>query len=354
VFLGHGEQDAADLSGLSFFFSMFVDRAKIFVKAGDGGDGCIAFRREKYVPRGGPSGGNGGKGGNILLESAGNLNTLLPFKYKQHFRAERGSHGSGNNRQGKSGEDMVIHVPVGTQVVDADTGVLLFDFTEPNQRILVARGGSGGRGNAAFVSSTNQTPRRCEEGGCGEELTLLLELKVLADVGLIGYPNSGKSTLISVLSSAKPKIADYPFTTLSPNLGVLIFEDYKTLVVADIPGLIEGAHSGTGLGDQFLRHLERCKFLVHLVDVSGLGPADPVKALAAVNQELRLYDPSLVERPQVIVASKIDTVDPNKLDSLERCCSQDGLELYRISAVTGEGIDELKRALARINEDRNE
>jgi len=330
---------------------MFVDRAKIFVKAGDGGDGCLAFRREKFVPRGGPSGGNGGKGGDVLVESTLHLNTLLPFKYKRHFKASRGGHGSGNNRQGKNGENVVIKVPIGTQVIDEESAVLLFDFTEPGQSLLVAKGGSGGRGNAAFTSSTNQAPRRCEEGGIGEEVTLLLELKILADVGLVGYPNAGKSTLISVLSSAKPKIADYPFTTLSPNLGVVTLDDYEALVMADIPGLIEGAHSGTGLGDHFLRHVERCRFLVHLVDVSGMGPDDPVQAMASVNQELELYESFLLDKPQLIVASKMDAVEKEKLEELERHCSENGCHLHKISAVTGEGIEELKRALSRLGKD---
>jgi GTP-binding protein len=330
---------------------MFVDRAKIFVKAGDGGNGCLAFRREKFVPRGGPSGGNGGKGGDVLVESTLHLNTLLPFKYKRHFQASRGGHGSGNNRQGKSGENVVIEVPVGTQVIDEESAVLLFDFTEPGQSLLVAKGGSGGRGNAAFTSSTNQAPQRWEEGGLGEEVTLLLELKILADAGLLGYPNAGKSTLISVLSSARPKIADYPFTTLSPNLGVVTLDDYEVLVMADIPGLIEGAHSGSGLGDHFLRHVERCRFLVHLVDVSGMGPDDPVQAIASVNQELELYDPSLLSKPQLIVASKMDAVEKDRLEQLECHCFEKGLTLHKISAVTGEGIEELKRALLRLDKD---
>jgi GTP-binding protein len=328
---------------------MFVDRAKIFVKAGDGGNGCLAFRREKFVPRGGPSGGNGGKGGNVLLESTEHLNTLLPFKYKRHFKASRGGHGSGNNRQGKSGEDIVIQVPVGTQVFEEGSEVLLVDFVEPHQSLVVAKGGAGGRGNAAFASSTNQAPQRYEEGGAGEEITLLLELKVLADVGLVGYPNAGKSTLISVLSSARPKIADYPFTTLSPNLGVISFDNYEALVMADIPGLIEGAHAGTGLGDHFLRHVERCRFLVHLVDVSGMGPDDPVGAIASVNQELKLYDSSLMKKPQLIVASKMDVAREESVEALEHHCSQIEESLYKISAITGEGIEKLKHALARTN-----
>jgi GTP-binding protein len=333
---------------------MFVDRAKIFVKAGNGGNGCVAFRREKYVPRGGPSGGNGGKGGDVIVESTEHLNTLLPFRYKRHFRAQRGSHGSGNNRQGKSGEDLIIQVPVGTQVIDEARGALLFDFVEPNQRFVAAKGGSGGRGNAAFVSSTNQAPQDCEDGGPGEELTLLLELKVLADVGLVGYPNAGKSTLISVLSSAKPKIADYPFTTLSPNLGVVTFDNYDALVMADIPGLISGAHAGTGLGDQFLRHVERCRLLVHLVDVSALGPADPVQAIATVNEELELYDPLLLSKPQLTVASKIDSVETKRLVALKEFCSRRGQQLFPVSAITGEGLEELKHTLLSRFQERNQ
>ncbi|MGW8178210.1 MAG: GTPase ObgE [bacterium] len=326
---------------------MFVDRAKIYVKAGDGGNGCLAFRREKFVPKGGPSGGNGGKGGDVVIESTEHLNTLLPFRYKRHFKAPRGGHGSGNNRQGKSADQVVIQVPVGTQVIDESVGVLLFDFVEANQRFVVARGGQGGRGNAAFTSSTNQAPQRWEEGGAGEEISLRLELKVLADVGLVGYPNAGKSTLISVMSSAKPKIADYPFTTISPNLGVVALDNYEALVMADIPGLIEGAHSGIGLGDQFLRHVERCRFLLHLVDVSGLGPDDPALAVTSVNGELGLYDLTLLDKPQLVVASKMDAVEVDKLKRLEGYCSKNDLELFAISAVSGKGIEELKRALAR-------
>jgi len=333
---------------------MFVDRAKIYVKAGDGGNGCLAFRREKFFPKGGPSGGNGGKGGDVLIESTEHLNTLLPFRYKRHFKAPRGGHGSGNNRQGRSAEQVVIQVPVGTQVIDEAAGVLLFDFVEANQRFVVAKGGRGGRGNAAFTSSTNQAPQRWEKGAAGEEISLRLELKVLADVGLVGYPNAGKSTLISVMSSAKPKIADYPFTTISPNLGVVALDNYEALVMADIPGLIEGAHSGTGLGDQFLRHVERCRFLLHLVDVSGLGPDDPALAVASVNEELRLYDSTLLNKPQLVVASKMDAVELDRMKLLECYCSENDLELYAISAVSGEGIEELKRALARQNEARNQ
>jgi GTP-binding protein len=329
---------------------MFVDRAKIYVKAGNGGDGCMAFRREKFVPRGGPSGGNGGSGGSIWIRSTVHLNSLVPFRYQQHFRGERGEHGSGNNRQGKSGGDVVIEVPIGTQVYDERSGKLLCDLTEPDQTFLVAHGGRGGRGNAAFTSSTNQAPRRCEEGQPGEESVLLLELKILADGGLIGYPNAGKSTLISVISAARPKIADYPFTTLAPHLGVVIFDNYKTIVVADIPGLIQGAHKGSGLGDQFLRHIERCRFLLHLVDVSESGPEDPTQAVAAVNEELRLYSRSILDKPQVIVATKLDAAEGTRLQELDDFCARQGVRYCRISSVTGEGIEELKKALAKLVE----
>ncbi len=324
---------------------MFVDRAKIYVKAGDGGRGCVAFRREKFVPRGGPSGGDGGAGGSVVMQTTVHLNTLLPFRYRQHFRAQRGAHGMGSNRHGRSGEDLLIEVPVGTQVMKAEDSSVLFDFTEPGQSVTVVRGGRGGRGNAAFATSTNQAPREADDGTPGQEIWLVLELKVLADVGLIGYPNAGKSTLISVVSAARPKIADYPFTTLSPQLGVVEFEDFQSVVVADIPGLIEGAHDGSGLGDQFLRHVERCRALVHLIDVSDLGEEDPVVAYSTVNRELELYSPTLKEKPQLVLASKTDAAVERKVAALEEFCSREGLEMLRISSATGSGIVELKRKL---------
>ncbi len=330
---------------------MFVDRAKIFIKAGNGGDGCVAFRREKYVPRGGPSGGDGGKGGDVYFRSSSHLNTLLPFRFKQHFKGGRGGHGSGKNRHGKNGQDVFVEAPVGTQVVNDGTGELLFDFTEPGCVELIARGGKGGRGNAAFATPTNQAPRIAQEGKSGDELWVVLELKVLADVGLVGYPNAGKSTLISAISAARPKIADYPFTTLSPHLGVVTFDDHGSVVVADIPGLIEGAHSGTGLGDQFLRHVERCKVLVHLVDVSGLGPDDPVGAIKAINKELSLYDRELLGKKQLIVASKLDSFVSERLTAVEQFCLKQGLRLWKVSAVTGEGLQELKWAMRNTLED---
>ncbi len=329
---------------------MFIDRAKVQVRGGDGGNGCVAFRREKFVPRGGPSGGNGGNGGDVLLQSDSQLNTLLSFRYRQHFRAQRGAHGSGKNRQGRSGADLVVRVPVGTQVLRAEDREMLFDFSEPEQTFLVARGGHGGRGNAAFATATRQAPRDAEPGQPGEELWIVLELKILADVGLVGYPNAGKSTLISTLSSACPKVADYPFTTLSPQLGVMVYHDFRSLVLADIPGLIEGAHEGSGLGDRFLRHIERCRVLVHLIDVGPLGPEDPVEAFEKVNRELRLYDEKLIEKPQLVVASKLDIGDPKKLSSLEEFCRRRSLECLAVSSATGRGIDELKGNLIRLCE----
>ncbi|MGH9341707.1 MAG: GTPase ObgE [Acidobacteriota bacterium] len=325
---------------------MFIDHAKIYVKGGDGGNGCLAFRREKYVPRGGPSGGDGGNGGDVYFRSSEQLNTLLPFKYQQHFRGERGGHGSGNRRHGKNGEDLVVQVPVGTQVLN-EAGEVLFDFDRTEQTELIVRGGRGGRGNAAFATSTNQAPRRCEPGRPGEELTLILELKVLADVGLVGLPNAGKSTLISAISAATPKIADYPFTTLSPNLGVVPYGEYGSFVVADIPGLIEGAHSGVGLGDQFLRHVERTRLLAHLIDVSDAGEPDPVHSYMVIIKEMELYDPALIQKPQIVIASKLDAVNAQKLEKLRVYCKEQELPFFPMSAVSGKGVKEVKDAMAR-------
>ena len=321
---------------------MFVDRCKIHVKAGDGGNGCAAFRREKYVPRGGPSGGNGGQGGSIFFRATPHLNNLLSFKYRQHFNAGRGGHGSGNNRYGKSGNDLIIEVPVGTEVQDEYSGETLLDLGENDQVQLVAKGGRGGRGNASFTSSTNQAPTRFEVGNFGEEHTLILELKILADVGIIGYPNAGKSTLISVLSAAKPQISEYPFTTLTPNLGVVEYGDHESFVMADIPGLIEGAHSGSGLGSQFLRHVERTRLLLHLVDVSGGEERDSVHRLTSIRRELELYDSSLTEKPQIIAASKVDAVNLEELGKVRSYCQKRGLPLQEISSVSGEGLKQLR------------
>lgn len=326
---------------------MFVDHAKIHVKAGDGGNGCVAFRREKYVPQGGPSGGDGGNGGNFCFRSSTHLNTLLPFRYRQHFKAGKGGDGSGRNRHGKDGEDLVIEVPVGTQVYNEASGELLFDLDENDQIELAARGGHGGRGNAAFATATNQAPRKFEWGQPGEEATFILELKILADVGIIGYPNAGKSTLISVISAARPKIADYPFTTLTPNLGVVSYGEYLSFIVADIPGLIAGAHRGSGLGHQFLRHVERTQLLVHLVDVSDSGESDPIHSVETILKELEFYDALLKEKPEIITASKIDAANLSKLNRLRSYCKENQIPFQSISAVSGEGIQELKNAIVQ-------
>jgi GTPase len=330
--------------------SMFIDEAKIRVKAGDGGNGCMAFRREKFVPRGGPSGGDGGKGGDVVMESSERHNTLVHFRFNPEYKAERGRHGEGSNKTGREGGDVVLKVPVGTIVYDDETGEKVFDFSEADQRIAIARGGRGGRGNARFATSVHQAPREHEAGRPGEERSYRLELKLLADVGLVGYPNVGKSTLISRISSARPKIADYPFTTLEPNLGVVAVGDARdeiSFVVADIPGLIEGAHTGVGLGTQFLRHIERTRLLVHLVDVSdGSGRPDVVKDVEVIMGELESFGAGIEEKPMIMAASKIDAANKDKLATLKRYCKKKKLKLYEISAVTGKGIKELIRAMA--------
>ncbi|MGI8495664.1 MAG: GTPase ObgE [Pyrinomonadaceae bacterium] len=327
---------------------MFIDRVKIKVKAGDGGSGVTAFRREKFVPRGGPSGGNGGRGGDLWLESDEGLNTLLHLRYNPEHKAERGHHGEGSNRYGKDGEDITVKVPVGTQVFDVETEQLLHDFTEPEQRFLAAKGGRGGFGNSHFATSTNRAPRYHQEGGIGDETELQLELKLIADVGLVGFPNAGKSTLISVISAAKPKIADYPFTTLEPNLGVVDLGEFKTFVVADIPGLIEGASEGAGLGDRFLRHVERTKLILHLIDVSSLSGRDPVEDYEIINRELANYNQDLATRPQIVVATKIDALDePERLENLRAHAKADRKEFLQISAVTNVGTKELVSAVAK-------
>jgi GTP-binding protein len=325
---------------------MFIDEAKITVKAGNGGHGCIAFRREKFVPRGGPSGGDGGAGGNVYLVTNIHENTLLKFRYNHQFRADRGRHGEGSNRQGRSGEDLEITIPVGTVVYDDATGEMLHDFTQPNERFLIAQGGRGGHGNAHFASSVNRAPHKAQDGAPGEEKILRLELKLLADVGLVGYPNVGKSTLISRISAARPKIADYPFTTLEPQLGVVSVDGDQTFVMADIPGLIEGAHLGHGLGIQFLRHIERTRLLLHLVDISGANDRDPVDEYKAIDSELAEYNPSLANKPTIVIATKMDAANAKKVRKLERWCKKNALELLQISSVTGEGLEELKRAVS--------
>jgi len=330
--------------------TMFIDEAKIRVKAGDGGNGCMAFRREKFVPRGGPSGGDGGKGGDVIMESSERHNTLVHFRFNPEYKAQRGRHGEGSNKTGREGEDVLLKVPVGTIVYDDDTGEKVFDFTGPDQRIVIARGGRGGRGNARFATSVHQAPREHEAGRPGEEHTYRLELKLLADVGLVGFPNAGKSTLISRISAARPKIADYPFTTLEPNLGVVAVGDARnevSFVVADIPGLIEGAHRGAGLGTQFLRHIERTRLLVHLVDVSDAsGRPDGVKDVEVILGELASFGAHLEEKPMIMIASKIDVANKDKVVKLKRYCKRQKLKLHEISAVTGEGIEQLKYAIA--------
>jgi GTP-binding protein len=328
---------------------LFIDEVRILVKAGNGGNGCLAFRREKFVPRGGPSGGDGGRGGDVILIASQHYNTLLHFRFNPEYKAERGRHGEGSNRTGREGESIEVATPVGTMVYDALTGDLLHDFTQPGDRFVVAHGGRGGRGNARFATSTHQAPTEHEDGKLGEERHLRLELKLLADVGLAGFPNAGKSTLISRISAARPKIADYPFTTLEPNLGVVSTGDDRTFVVADIPGLIEGAHLGHGLGVQFLRHIERTRLLVHLVDVSEASGRDPVDDFEIVMTELGSFSPALLEKPMIVVATKLDAAqDPERIAAIERVAAERNLPFYKISSVTGQGIDVLKRAMADV------
>ena len=328
---------------------MFIDRVKIKIKAGDGGNGVTAFRREKFVPRGGPSGGDGGHGGDVWLEADDGYNTLLHLRYNPEHKAERGKHGEGSNRFGKHGEDAVVKVPVGTQVFDSESGDLKFDFTEAGQRYLAAKGGKGGWGNAHFATPTRRAPKFHYQGRPGDERELQLELKLIADVGLVGFPNAGKSTLISVISAAKPKIADYPFTTLEPNLGVVDIGDYRTFVVADIPGLIEGASEGAGLGDRFLRHVERTKFILHLVDVSSLSERDPVEDYKIINRELAAYNEDLAHRPQIVVATKTDSLDdPERLEHLKKQAKKDRKPFFAISSVTNTGVKELVFEVARL------
>lgn len=326
---------------------MFLDRVKIRIKAGDGGNGVTAFRREKFIPRGGPSGGDGGVGGSVWLEASEGLNTLLHLRYNPEHKAERGHHGEGSNRSGKDGADHIVSVPVGTQVFDAESNELLFDFTEPGQRYRAAKGGKGGWGNSHFATATRQAPKYHYDGCPGQERELQLELKLIADVGLVGFPNAGKSTLISVISAAKPKIADYPFTTLEPNLGVVDMGDFRTFVVADIPGLIEGASEGAGLGDRFLRHVERTKLILHLVDVSSLSGRDPVSDYEIINSELSKYNQDLGRRPQIVVATKVDALDePERLDALKKRAKKDRKPFFEISSVTNLGVKELVNAVS--------
>jgi GTP-binding protein len=327
---------------------MFIDRVKIRLEGGHGGDGVTAFRREKFVPRGGPSGGDGGRGGDVWIVADSSLNTLLHLRYNPLHIAGRGMHGEGSNRSGKEGADVIVRVPVGTQVFDPKTNELLFDCVSDGERWLAAHGGRGGFGNAHFTSSTNRAPRYHQEGSEGEEFELQLELKLLADVGLLGFPNAGKSTFISTVSAARPKIADYPFTTLEPHLGVVDLGDFRTFVIADMPGLIEGAHEGHGLGDRFLRHVERTKLLLHLVDMSSVSGRDPVMDYQIINRELAAYDAELAARPQIVVATKMDAVDePERVEALRQQAIQDERKFFAISSVTGAGVRELITAVGR-------
>jgi len=330
---------------------MFIDEVIITVKAGDGGNGCLAFRREKFVPRGGPSGGDGGNGGDVILVASQHYNTLLHFRFNPEHKAERGRHGEGSNRKGREGASIDVATPVGTVVYDWKTGEVLHDFTTPGDRFVIARGGRGGKGNARFATSTHQAPTEHEDGKPGEERKLRLELKLLADVGLVGFPNAGKSTLISRISAARPKIADYPFTTLEPHLGVVTTDDnnHRTFVVADIPGLIEGAHTGHGLGIQFLRHVERTRLLAHLVDVSETTGRDPVHDFEIVMSELASFSEDLARKSMIVVATKLDAAqDPERVASLEALARERGLPFFKISSATGEGLAALKRAMADV------
>ena len=326
---------------------MFIDEARILVKAGDGGNGCLAFRREKYVPRGGPSGGDGGRGGDVFLVSTEHQNTLIQFRFNPEHKAQRGRHGEGSDCTGAEGYSIDLQVPVGTVVYDESTGDRLHDFTASGERFLVARGGRGGKGNARFATSTHQAPTEHEPGKPGQERRLRLELKLLADVGLVGFPNAGKSTLISRISAARPKIAAYPFTTLEPQLGVVSLDDYRSFVVADSPGLIEGAHLGHGLGTQFLRHIERTRLLAHLVDVSEASGRDPAHDFETVMAELASFSEDLAAKPMIVVATKMDAAqDPARVESLRQIAAQRGLAFFEISSVTGQGLDELRYAMA--------
>ena len=329
---------------------MFVDEVDIHVAAGNGGRGCLAFRREKFVPRGGPSGGDGGHGGSVFVVASPHTNTLINYRFHPELTAKRGEHGQGSNCTGHSGADLELAVPIGTLVYEKTSDAeepykLLADLATEGQRVLVARGGRGGLGNAHFATSTNRAPRKVQPGEPGEERDLRLELRLLADVGLVGFPNAGKSTLIARVSAARPKIADYPFTTLTPNLGVVGLSGDRSFVLADVPGLIEGAHRGLGLGHQFLRHLERTKVLIHLVDISGATGRDPVEDLDTLRRELQLFDPSLAAKPQIVAANKIDAADPvegaPRIAALAERASQLGLPFFRVSGVTGAGVPEL-------------
>jgi GTP-binding protein len=326
---------------------MFVDEVDIWVKAGHGGRGCLSFHREKFVPKGGPDGGDGGRGGHVILEVDPQLSTLVDLRYRREYKAPKGGAGQGNNKHGKNAEDLIIRVPPGTLVQDADAAQLLADLATPGEHFIAAQGGLGGRGNARFKSSTNRAPRRVEPGLEGEERHLHLELKLLADIGIIGFPNVGKSTLISRISAARPKIANYPFTTIAPNLGVVRAGDFRSFVVVDIPGLLEGASEGVGLGIQFLRHIERTKCFVHVIDVSSITGRDPVDDFHTIQAELERYDAALCQRPQIVAANKIDIIDEaDRLRALQQFCMEHQLPFFAVSAVTGQGIPDLVHAMA--------
>src|SRR5579883_2475748 len=324
----------------------FLDSAKVYIRSGSGGDGCVSFRREKFIEFGGPNGGDGGRGGDVWAEAVENLNTLIDYRFQQHVAARKGGNGMGKEMAGPNGADAVLKVPVGTQIYDEDNDTLIADLDRAGARVLLAKGGNGGFGNAHFKSSTNQAPRRANPGQPGEEKTIWLRLKLIADAGLIGLPNAGKSTFLARISAARPKIADYPFTTLNPQLGMVRIAG-ADFVVADLPGLIEGAHEGAGLGTQFLRHVERTRLLVHLVDTSDANDADPVRSFEVISSELRAFSETLAAKPMIVVASKLDaTSDPTRLEALREFCARRNLEFHSISAATGEGVRELVRSIA--------
>jgi GTPase len=325
----------------------FIDEAIITVQSGSGGRGCVSFRREKFVPRGGPDGGDGGKGGDVVLATTLRKRTLYQFRYQRHFKAKNGAHGQGKQKTGKNGQDLIIEIPPGTLVTDAETGQITKDFVDPGETLIIAKGGRGGQGNTKFKTSTHRTPRFAQPGEPGETKTFQLELKLLADVGIIGLPNAGKSTLISSVSSARPKIGDYPFTTLSPTLGVVRTDWGEPFVIADIPGLIEGAHKGTGLGIRFLRHIERTRILVHLVDVSAIDRKDPLKNYHIINKELSMYQQTLVEKPQIVVLNKLDLSGAKELAAAFQSALQ-GINVVSISALTGQGIEDLTSQIMQL------
>ncbi len=324
----------------------FIDEVTITVQSGDGGRGCVSFRRERFIPRGGPDGGDGGKGGDVIFHVTPRKRTLYHLRYKKHYQAAKGENGQGSQKTGAGGADLVIEVPAGTLVIDAHSGETLFDLVQPEEKVVVAKGGRGGQGNLRFKTSTNRAPKFAQPGEPGKTLTLRLELKLLADVGIIGLPNAGKSTLISVLSAARPKIADYPFTTLTPNLGVVHIPGCEPLIAADIPGLIEGAHTGTGLGIRFLKHVERTRILLHLIDASALEPDDPLASYRAVNHEMRMYSAALAKKPQLVVLNKLDV--PGAEELAQRFCQAlPDVPVTRISAAARQGLDNLKSSLVR-------